>query len=122
PCSATNRLRKSFNLVQRRDRHLRWPCGLRGSRLANGLGWPAGCPAAHHSRPAACATGRIHHDACAACACAATDCTSTRTPRPIVDDTATLRRYTPLLVAGLALFSASISATRLPCSFSGSKD
>jgi len=31
-------------------------------------------------------------------------CVSTRTPTPMVEDTATLRRKTPLLVAGLALF------------------
>ena len=31
----------------------------------------------------------------------------------MVDDTATLLRYTPLLVAGLALFSASISADQV---------
>src|SRR4051812_3345098 len=57
-----------------------------------------------------------HHD------CACSDCRSTRTPRPIVEDTATLRRYTPLLDAGLALFRASISAVRLPCSLSASNE
>src|SRR6185369_12472781 len=50
------------------------------------------------------------------------DCVSTRTPRPMVDETATFLRYTPLLVAGLALFKASISATKLPCSLSDSNE
>ena len=47
---------------------------------------------------------------------------STRTPTPMVEETATLRRYTPLLLAGLALFSASIRARRLPVSLSDSKE
>ena len=53
---------------------------------------------------------------------AAMDWVSTRTPTPMVDETATLRRYKPLLDAGLALFSASISAERLPCSLSFSNE
>src|SRR6185503_9857893 len=47
---------------------------------------------------------------------AAMVCVSTRTPTPIVDETATFFKYTPLLEAGLAFCSASISAARLPCS------
>ena len=42
------------------------------------------------------------------------DWVSTRTPTPMVEETATLRRYTPLLEAGFALFSASIKAAKLP--------
>ena len=42
------------------------------------------------------------------------DCKSTRTPTPIVDDTATLRKYRPLLEAGFALFNASTNAAKLP--------
>ena len=50
------------------------------------------------------------------------DWVSTRTPTPMVDDTATLRKYTPLLEAGLALVSASMSAARLPLSWSESNE
>src|SRR6218665_3248225 len=50
------------------------------------------------------------------------DCVSTRTPPPIVEDSASLRRYWPLLDAGLGLFSASISAARLPCSLASSNE
>src|SRR3990167_11232593 len=49
-------------------------------------------------------------------------CVSTRTPTPIVDETATFFKYTPLLVAGLALIKASINAARLPCSLSLSNE
>lgn len=54
--------------------------------------------------------------------CAASVAWSTRTPTPIVLDSAILRRYTPLLVAGLAFCSASISADRFERSAVGSND
>src|SRR3546814_9313374 len=38
---------------------------------------------------------------------------STRAPPPIVDETASLRRYTPFEAVGRALFKASTSAARL---------
>src|SRR6218665_1114966 len=50
------------------------------------------------------------------------DCVSTRTPTPTVEDSASLRRDWPLLDAGLVLFSASISAARLPCSLASSNE
>ena len=43
------------------------------------------------------------------------DWRSTRTPTPIVEETATLRKYNPLLDAGLALTKASTKAAKLPC-------
>jgi hypothetical protein len=56
------------------------------------------------------------------CDYAEMDCVSTRTPTPMVDETATFFKYTPLLDAGLALVKASISAARLPCSLSVSNE
>src|SRR6218665_604852 len=50
------------------------------------------------------------------------DCVSTRTPTPIVADSASLRRYWPLLDAGLVLCSASISGARLPSSLAWSNE
>src|SRR5690606_10386048 len=82
------------------------PTVLDGPELASARpGPPLGCPCGHPKISR-------HH--------AEMDCVSTRTPTPMVEDSATLRRYTPLLVAGLALFSASISAARLPCSLASS--
>jgi hypothetical protein len=49
-------------------------------------------------------------------------CVSTLTPTPIVDDNATFRKNTPLLVAGFALFNASTKATKLPSNFVDSNE
>src|SRR5665647_2436282 len=69
----------------------------------NGLGWPTGFLRQGFGgpphRPASCGSRPI-----STCDYAEMDCVSTRTPRPMVDETATFLKYTPLLVAGLALF------------------
>ena len=46
---------------------------------------------------------------------------STTTPGPIVDDTVTLRMYTPLAVAGFTLTKSANNACKFSLNFSGEK-
>ena len=73
-----------------RDRHLRWLFTIKPTCAStNGLGWPSrltcASSEAHHTRTPRGPNSFNDY--------AEMDWVSTRTPTPMVDDTATLRRY-----------------------------
>ncbi len=108
-------------IKKQRDRHLRWLSRLSAvfKKGARQRSWMT-CQALRLGSPPH--RGNFRRSCPNFCCQAVKDWVSTRTPTPMVDDTAILRRYTPLLDAGLALVSASTSAARLPWSLSLSNE